>query len=280
MGILLQALILLAVIGHVNSGVYAETVQRFHTCDIQIKDLADDGRTMFLQRAIGKERISGVVRSIKTFQLPDSFSVTDFPLPGIDTFVIREWTGGAACCYYYYIITHQKASKRTRFQVISSGRGEGDIAIPKDLTFVEDKPALELCDSFWVPDIVFWPRRQLCHADHPYPTRLIVFDSDLLLWRDIPPNRFKSYYGNKVQETIMSYDSTDANQCEHRFSLAIEIAYYTYMTGASNNELDRVLYEMVPNEYRDKKFMNVPNIRKKIVQRANSFKGVKLWSPK
>jgi len=276
---IIQIFIVLAAIGQIQGDVLAEKIIKFGTCDIQISDLVDDGRTMFLQQAIVEERKSGFARKIEAFKLTDSFSAKGFPIPGIDTFVIKEWTGGAACCYFYYIITHQKASKRTSFQVISSGRGEGDIAIPKDLTFVEDKPALELCDSFWIPDKVDWPQRQPCHADSPMPTRLIVFDSDLLLWQDIFPKRLISYHRKRFTEVKKRFDRTNRYDGISRFSLAIEAAYHAYMSGLSNTEMERLLYNMVPTEYGGKNSESVASIRRILIERADSFQAVEFWLP-
>jgi hypothetical protein len=223
-----------------------------------------------------KDTNTAFVRTIETFKI-DTYSLPDFPLPGIDTFIIREWSGGMSCCYFDYVITYKRSSGRTQFQIISSGRGEAEMPLPGTLSFVDNKPALDVLDSFWVPDQVWWPQWRLCHASSPMPTRVIVFDADLLLWEDTRPNHLKNYYEKKFAEAAERYRLMDPNEGQGRFSLAIEAAYYSYMAGGSKVRLDRLLNDMVPREHRDKKNGSIASIRKRIIHRANDFQAVEFW---
>jgi hypothetical protein len=273
-----QALILFAAIAQFEGQVLASTVINFATCEIEISEFLDDDNdtTGISQTAIVKDKNTGFVRTIETFKI-DTYTLPDFPLPGIDTFIIREWSGGMHCCHFDYVITHKRSSARTQFQVITSGRGEAELPPPGTLSFVDNKPALEVLDSFWLPDQVWWPRWRLCHASSPMPTRVIVFDSHLLLWEDIRPSHLPGYFEKKSAEMIEAYKLMDPNEDQDRFSLAIEAAYYAYMAGASEAKLDKILSDMVPREHRDKNAKSIARIRDRIIQRATDFQAVEFW---
>jgi hypothetical protein len=275
---LIHLLILFIAIGQFEGEVLAKTRVNFGTCDIRISDHDEDDRTGISQTAIVKDRNSGLTRKVGSFVL-DHFLLNDFPARGIDTFIIREWTGGAHCCYSDFVIIYEKASGKTQFQHITSARSEGEAITRTRLTFINNRITLELLDYLDIEDMNLG---HLALANSPCPTRLIVFDSDLLLWKGIPPNHSISYYNEKYAETIEVYDRVDPNnewQHEDRLKLAIEAAYHAYMAGASNARLDRILYDMVPKEYRDEKDKDILRIRKRIIQRANSFQAEEAWLP-
>jgi hypothetical protein len=273
---LVQVLLLCAAIGHFGSESSAKIIISFGMCEIEISDFADNDLTQISQTAVVRDTNTGFVRTIETYKLTVS-SLIDFPLPGIDTFVLRDWSGGMTCCHFDFVITHKRSSGRTHFQIISSGRGEAEIQLPGTLSFVDNKPALEVLDSFWIPDQVWWPRWRLCHASSPVPARVILFDPDLLLWEDIRPNHLPGYFEKKSAATIEAYRLMDPNKDQDRFSLAIEATYYAHMAGRSNAKLDRILHHMVPKEHRDKKNKSIAKIRERIIERANDFQAVEFW---
>jgi hypothetical protein len=142
--------------------------------------------------------------------------------------------------------------------------------LPGTLSFVDNKPALEVLDSFWIPDKVWWPRWRVCHASSPMPARFILFDPDLLLWEDIRPNHLPGYFEKKLAEAIEAYKLIDPNEDQDRFSLAIEAGYYAYMAGASKARLDSILYDMVPKKHRNKQAKSIAKIRNRILEAPNT----------
>jgi len=287
MRISLQLVFLLFAIGQFESEVLAKTLIKFGTCDIKISDHDEDDRTGISQTAIVKDRNSGLTRKVGSFMLYH-FLLNDFPARGIDTFIIREWTGGAHCCYSDFVIIYEKASGKTQFQHITSARSEGEAITRTRLTFINNRITLELLDYLDVSEMGY----TLALAFSPCPTRVIVFDAELLLWRDMPPKHLISYYEKEFAETIESYNHLDPNEGQDRggieaaylwysadrFRHAIEAAYHAYMAGASNARLDRILYDMVPKDYCVEKKGRL-RIRKRIVQWANNFKAVEGWLP-
>jgi hypothetical protein len=271
-----QLLFLLVAAVHFGSDALAKTPINFGTCTIEVSTFADNDLTQISQTAIVRDTNSGFMRTIETYKLT-SFSMTDFPLPGIDTFILRDWSGGMTCCYFDYVITHKRSSGRTQYQILSSGRGEAEMPLPGTLSFVDNKPALEVLDSFWIPDQVWWPRWRICHASSPMPTRLVVFDADLLLWEDTRPSHLRNYFERRFAEAAARYNQMDPNEDQDRFSLAIEAGYYAHMAGGSNAKLDRILHHMVPKEHRDKKNKSIAKIRERIIERAKDFQAVEFW---
>jgi hypothetical protein len=276
----LQLLILVACISFFGSEALAGTVIRFGTCEIEISPFADRGLTGISQTATVRDKSSGLTRKIGSYTL-SNLVLNDFPVHGVDTLIIKEWTGGNHCCHWDYVITYERASKRQRFQILGSADGYAETKIPESLSYADNKPVLALLDDLDIQGMDWSPEWHLCYASSPYPTRIIVFDTETLLWKDVGPRNSRHYYDydSEYAETIKGYNHTDPSDTEDRSMLALEAAYHIYMAGASKAKVDSVLYRLVPKKFLEGESNGIVRLTERIIQKANSFRAVEPWPP-
>lgn len=161
----------------------------------------------------------------------------DFPLPDCRTMTLELFTGGANCCFAYYILMNCPDEDLIEFNEPMHG-GMG--ALTRVSGNVSGYPINDPAFMYYSTENQKGDAAlSLSGAESPRPTRYIVFADNV--WRVDKVGEFAPAY-RALPEKLKGKDINPA-------SLAISLAYYSYMAGDDEETVKALLKAELPKEY-------------------------------
>ncbi len=248
----------------------------FGLCNIKISVVDEKTNS---QKARVHYLRDGKTRTIESMRIAYRI-LKDFPADGIDTFNIRDWSGGAHCCFTNFLVMSNRKTGRATFQTVTDAMGHSDDFL-NDLNLVlPARMCLEVKDRMSFPV-------GLSSADSPHFSRVIEFDPVKMLWADARPASYRQYFADKYLDAVENHRKlrssvtkmADINE-NAMTRLAIEAAYYSYMVSGSTDWLVGAVMNLLPKSVLDGyPGSEIAALCMDVMVHADGFRAVSPWDP-